>query len=192
MSKTTSEAHSNLFDVKDYVVCVTGASSGLGRATATILANRGARVIGIARSREELEAWQESGHGETAIVSADLCKREEFPKVIKEVTAPFGAPDILINAAGVNLRRPADIVSQEEWDQTIQLNLNAPFFLAQAFVPGMKTKKWGRIVNFASFERINVKSIRLNRVGYGIANICIMFKHENPEPFEVVSITQMA
>ena len=152
MSKTTSEAHSNLFDVKDYVVCVTGASSGLGRATATILANRGARVIGIARSREELEAWQESGHGETAIVSADLCKREEFPKVIKEVTAPFGAPDILINAAGVNLRRPADIVSQEEWDQTIQLNLNAPFFLAQALVPGMKAKKWGRIVNFASLQ----------------------------------------
>ena len=152
MSKTTSEAHSNLFDVNDYVVCVTGASSGLGRATATILANHGARVIGIARSREELEAWQESGHGETAIVSADLCKREEFPKVIKEVTAPFGAPDILINAAGVNLRRPADIVSQEEWDQTIQLNLNAPFFLAQAFVPGMKTKKWGRIVNFASLQ----------------------------------------
>ncbi|MGI9378171.1 MAG: SDR family NAD(P)-dependent oxidoreductase, partial [Methyloligellaceae bacterium] len=142
----------SLFDVKDYVVCVTGASSGLGRATAKILADRGAHVVGIARSEEELGAWQDSCDTETASVAADLCKREDLPRIIEEVTGPFGAPDILINAAGVNMRRPADIVTQEEWDQTIELNLNAPFFLAQALVPAMKDKKWGRIINFASLQ----------------------------------------
>ena len=152
MSKATSEAHRNLFDVKDYVVCVTGASSGLGRATAKILADRGAYVVGIARSKGELEAWENSCDGETGSVAADLCNREDLPRIIQEATELFGAPDILINAAGVNLRRPADIVSQEEWDQTIELNLNAPFFLAQALVPAMRAKKWGRIINFASLQ----------------------------------------
>ncbi len=152
MSMATSEMQRSLFDVKDYVVCVTGASSGLGRATAKILADRGAHVVGIARSKDELEAWQNSCDAETASVAADLCKREDLPRIIEEVTGAFGAPDILINAAGVNMRRPADIVTQEEWDQTIELNLNAPFFLAQALVPAMKDKKWGRIINFASLQ----------------------------------------
>jgi gluconate 5-dehydrogenase len=68
------------------------------------------------------------------------------------VAAPFGAPDIVVNAAGLNLRQPADDVTPEGWEATLAVNLTAPFFLSQALVPGMQAKGWGRIVNFASLQ----------------------------------------
>ena len=64
----------------------------------------------------------------------------------------FGAPQILVNAAGVNLRKHADETSSADWETTIALNLKAPFFLAQALVPAMKRQGFGRIVNFASLQ----------------------------------------
>ena len=72
--------------------------------------------------------------------------------MVKDVSAPFGAPDILVHAAGINTREAADEVTPEGWDRTIALNLSAPFFLSQAFVPAMRAKGWGRIVNFASLQ----------------------------------------
>ena len=142
-----------MFDVEGRVACVSGASSGLGRAVATCLAERGARVIGIARREEALLDWSRSGDGERrAIVVADLNDRAAIKDVATAVARPFGAPDILVNAAGVNTRQAADDVTSEGWDRTIDLNLAAPFFLAQSLVPAMKEKGWGRIVNFASLQ----------------------------------------
>ena len=66
--------------------------------------------------------------------------------------APFGAPDIIVHAAGINTRETADDVTTEGWDVTMNLNLAAPFFLTQALIPAMKAKGWGRIVNFASLQ----------------------------------------
>lgn len=142
-----------MFDVEGRVACVSGASSGLGRAVATCLAERGARVVGIARREDALLDWSRSGDGERrAIVVADLNDRAAIPDVATAVARPFGAPDILVNAAGVNTRQAADDVTSEGWDRTIDLNLAAPFFLAQSLVPAMKEKGWGRIVNFASLQ----------------------------------------
>ena len=142
-----------MFDVEGRVACVSGASSGLGRAVATCLAERGARVIGIARREDALLDWSRSGDGERrAIVVADLNDRAAIKDVATAVARPFGAPDILVNAAGVNTRQAADDVTSEGWDRTIDLNLAAPFFLAQSLVPAMKVKGWGRIVNFASLQ----------------------------------------
>lgn len=142
----------SLFDVKDRVACVTGASSGLGRATASMLANAGARVVGVARRAEELKAWAAQSKGETAVVVADLGDRAAIPDVARSVSAHFGAPDILVNAAGINTREKADDVTPEGWDITINLNLTIPFFLSQAFAGAMKKKGWGRILNFASLQ----------------------------------------
>ncbi len=83
---------------------------------------------------------------------ADVADRDGLAQLVRDVSAPFGAPDILVHAAGVNTRQAADDVTAEGWDQTIALNLNAPFFLSQAFVPAMRDKGWGRIVNFASLQ----------------------------------------
>ena len=64
----------------------------------------------------------------------------------------FGPPDILVHAAGVNLREPAENVTRESWQETQWLNLSAPFFISRQFVPHMKSQGWGRIVNFASLQ----------------------------------------
>lgn len=141
-----------MFDVTGRIACVTGASSGLGRAAATALAARGARVIGVARRRDQLEAWRIECGGEAAAVVADVSVRADLDRIVREMSAPFGAPDILINAAGVNTRQRADDVTDDGWDATLGLNLSTPFFLAKALVPSMKQRGWGRIVNFASLQ----------------------------------------
>jgi NAD(P)-dependent dehydrogenase (short-subunit alcohol dehydrogenase family) len=141
-----------LFAVAGRVACVTGASSGIGRAMATRLAAAGARVVGVARREAELQAWASETGGETAHLVADLANRSCLADVAAAVSAPFGAPDILVNAAGINTRQKADDVTAQGWDTTLDLNLAAPFFLAQGLVPAMKERRWGRIVNFASLQ----------------------------------------
>lgn len=141
-----------LFSVEGKVACVTGASSGIGRAMATTLSQAGAKVVGLARRRDALEAWQAEAGGETAILVCDLSDPETMAAVAAKAKESFGAPDILINAAGLNTREAADDVTQCGWQQTLNLNLSSPFFLAQALVPDMKSKGWGRIVNFASLQ----------------------------------------
>ena len=153
-----------LFDVSGKVACVTGASSGLGRSAATLLAEAGAQVVGVARRVEELEAWSDGTKGETACVIADLADRDALKNVATAATQPFGTIDILINAAGINTRQHADEVTDAGWDVTLNLNLAAPFFLAQALVPAMKEKGWGRIVNFASLQS---RRAFANGISYG-------------------------
>ncbi len=139
-------------DLSGKIACVTGASSGLGRKSASVLADAGARVVGIARRQDQLDAWQSETPGNTATVAADLSDRSQLPATILRLAEPFGPPDILVNAAGINTRQPADDVTADGWDQTIDLNLRVPFFLAQALVGQMRKKGWGRIVNFASLQ----------------------------------------
>jgi len=142
----------DIFDVKGKTVCVTGASAGLGRRAATVLAARGAQVVGLARRADALDAWRAEADGATAAVVADLADRAALQEIAAAAAGPFGAPDILINAAGINTRQHADDVTPDGWDTTMDLNLAAPFFLAQAMVPGMAAKGWGRIINFASLQ----------------------------------------
>jgi gluconate 5-dehydrogenase len=145
-------SHANLFDVRGRVACVTGASSGLGRRAATALAEAGASVVGIARRAAALEDWRSEGEGKRAIEAADLSDRASLPDLANRVSAHFGPPDILVNAAGLNTREAADDVTDDGWDATLAINLNAPFFLAKHFVGAMREKGWGRIVNFASLQ----------------------------------------
>ena len=142
----------HLFDLTGRVACVTGASSGLGRRAASVLAAAGAQVVGVARRREALEDWKGETGENAAIVVADVADRVSIPALAEAVSRPFGAPDILVHAAGINTRQAADDVTQDGWDRTMALNLSAPFFLSQALVSGMKSKGWGRIVNFASLQ----------------------------------------
>ena len=141
----------SLFNLDGKVAMVTGASSGLGRHAACVLAAAGARVVVVARREEPLrDLAKEIGNG--AFVAADLARRENLPDLAKQVCAPFGAPDILVHAAGINTRQSADEVTPESWDMTLDLNLSAPFFLSQSLVPFMIERGWGRIVNFASLQ----------------------------------------
>ena len=161
--------HRELFSLADRVACVTGASSGIGRALATALAEAGAAVVGVARRESELSDWvreAEAVGGRAAACVADLSDPDGVPAVAARVREPFGAPDILINAAGINPRRPAEAMTPEIWRQTLDVNLSVPFFLAQALVPAMRNKGWGRVVNFASLQSSRAFP---NGIAYGAA-----------------------
>lgn len=142
----------NLFSVKDKTVCVTGASSGIGRAIATFLCIAGANVIAVARRKDALLEWRSETKGKAEIIVVDLSDIENLPNLARKIAKPFGPVDILINAAGLNLRQHADDVTQAGWAATLNINLSASFFLAQSLVPNMKRKRWGRIINFASLQ----------------------------------------
>jgi NAD(P)-dependent dehydrogenase (short-subunit alcohol dehydrogenase family) len=144
-----------LFDLAGRQALVTGGSSGLGRAMALALAEAGAKVVVAARREGELQdtvAAIESLGTRGAYVVADLADCNALEAIAAQAAQPFGAPDILINAAGVNLRQPIDEVTFESWELQIQLHLGTPFFLSRALVPAMKTKGWGRIINIASLQ----------------------------------------
>jgi len=145
----------DLFALAGRRVCVTGASSGIGRALADGLARAGASVVGIARRQTVLDEWRDEQRAaglSVEALSADLGDPINTDEVAQEVSRRFGAPDILVNAAGVNPRRSADDVTPEEWQATLDLNLSTPFFLARAFVPAMRSKGWGRVLNIASLQ----------------------------------------
>jgi NAD(P)-dependent dehydrogenase (short-subunit alcohol dehydrogenase family) len=142
----------DLFDLTGHVACVTGASSGIGRRVAITLAAAGAYVVGVARREDALLSLKEEiGEGADYVV-ADVADRANVQALVDAISAPFGAADIVVHAAGVNTREVADDVTPQGWDQTLALNLSAPFFISQAMVPAMRAKGWGRIVNFASLQ----------------------------------------
>ncbi|MEJ6392971.1 SDR family oxidoreductase [Gymnodinialimonas sp. 2305UL16-5] len=141
-----------LFDLTGRIACVTGASSGLGQRAAIALAGAGARVVGVARRADALTALADEIGDSAAVIAADLSDKADLPAIAQDIARPFGSPDILVHAAGINTREAADDVTPEGWDITLALNLSVPFFLSQAFVPAMKAQRWGRIVNFASLQ----------------------------------------
>lgn len=157
----------NLFDVSGKRACVTGASSGIGRALATAFARAGASVVGVARRRDALESWKEdcgSASGSAEIFEADLSNPKSADVVGKAISDHFGPPDILINAAGLNPRKSAEDTTIEDWRKTIDLNLSTPFFLARALAPAMAKAGWGRILNIASLQSARAMP---NGIAYG-------------------------
>ena len=157
---------SQLFDLSGKIAVITGASSGLGQGAATVLAAHGAQVVAIARREEKLNSWSASAQGEISILAADLSDRSALADIAAEASRPFGMPNILINAAGINTRQPADDVTDAQWDLTQNLNVAAPFFLAKALVPGMRAKGWGRIINYASLQS---RRAFANGISYGVS-----------------------
>lgn len=141
-----------LLDLSGKVACVTGASAGLGRRAAIVLANAGAKVVGIARRKDALASLKDELGSDFSGLPADLSDRDAIADIASQASGTFGNPDIVVHAAGINTRETADDVTPEGWDVSLNLNLAAPFFLSQAFVPAMRQKGWGRIVNFASLQ----------------------------------------
>jgi NAD(P)-dependent dehydrogenase (short-subunit alcohol dehydrogenase family) len=142
-----------LFSLDGLVAVVTGGSSGIGRAIAGALAHAGARVVVVAREERRLDETvrelRAAGRAAVAI-SADVGDRDALDKAADAAAGEFGEPDILVNSAGINLRPPMDSLTMADWDQTIAVNLSAPFALGQRFGPRMAERGWGRIINIAS------------------------------------------
>jgi gluconate 5-dehydrogenase len=163
-----------LFDLGGRVAVVTGANSGIGKTIAVALAGAGAAVVLVARRAPELEAAKrgiEAAGGRAAIAPCDLADRAALFACAREVAKPFGPPDILVSAAGVNIRKPMLEVTESDWDSTLRLNLDAPFFLAQKLAPAMIAKGWGRIINIGSLQSVRAFN---NSGAYGASKGGIM------------------
>jgi NAD(P)-dependent dehydrogenase (short-subunit alcohol dehydrogenase family) len=148
-----AEYLTGLFGLGGRTAVVTGASSGIGRAIAQALAAAGGNVVLLgqraAALAEATEAIRVAG-GSAAWRAADLGDRDALARVAEEAAEPYGEPDILVNAAGVNPRPPLGDVTGTQWDLIMAVNLDAPFLLGQRFGPGMAARGWGRIVNILS------------------------------------------
>lgn len=134
---------------------VTGGNAGIGQTMALALGQAGASVILVARRETELRAAADelSAKGIRAnIITADLARLNDIQEIAKQAMQSFGDIDILVNAAGVNLREPIEEVTPESWQLQLALHLGAPFFLSQALCPAMRERGWGRILNIASLQ----------------------------------------
>lgn len=164
-----SPSLSELFSLAGRTAAVTGANSGIGRTIALALADAGANVVLIARDRVRLEAVAreiEGRGGAAAWFDCDLAARGRLADVAVRAAKGFGAPDILVNAAAINLRPPIERLTEREWDTTMALNLDAPFLLAQALAPAMAARGWGRIINLASLQSVRAFG---NSGAYGVS-----------------------
>ena len=143
-----------LFGLTGKVALVTGGSKGLGRIAVETLARAGADVAFCSRHQEEAEtAAREIAEetGQTILgFKADVSGQNEIIRMIDRIKTDLGSVDILITSAGINIRKDATLLSESEWDQIIDINLKGTFLTAKAVIPGMREKKWGRIIFLGS------------------------------------------
>ncbi len=141
--------------LKNRNAVVTGSTSGIGLAIARALAAEGANIVingfGDAPAIESERAGIEKDFSVRCIYNgADMSKPDQIAAMIKDAETQFGSVDILVNNAGIQFVSPIEDFPVEKWDQILAINLSASFHAIRAAVPGMKARKWGRIVNTAS------------------------------------------
>ncbi len=146
-----------LIDLRGRVAIVTGAGRGIGREIARTLAAEGVTVAAtdlraepVAALAAELRAAGHAAHG----YAADVRDAARVAEVVAEVAGRCGRIDILVNNAGVAPGGPVEALSEQAWDDTLDVNLKGTFLMCRAVVPVMKRQRWGRIINAASFAAI--------------------------------------
>jgi 3-oxoacyl-[acyl-carrier protein] reductase len=155
-------------NLKDKVALVTGGSRGIGAAIVVALSEAGAAVainfreradaanalaadINAAKRRAVAVAADINAAKRRAVaVAADVSKAADVAKMVAQITSQLGGIDILVNNAGIAIVRGVDDLTEDDFDRTITVNLKSAFLCTQAVVPGMRAKKWGRIVNISS------------------------------------------
>jgi gluconate 5-dehydrogenase len=148
---------SPLFDLTGQVALVTGASRGLGQCFARALARAGADLAITSRRREDLKPFAEEITAlgrRVATLDLDVTSQPSIEKMAAEVEAACGQIHILVNNAGMNIRKPALEVTWEDWNQVLDTNLRGTFFVAQAVARGMIARGYGRIINIGSVTSV--------------------------------------
>jgi 3-oxoacyl-[acyl-carrier protein] reductase len=143
-----------LDDLSGKVALVTGASRGIGKAIAIALASAGADVAVNYRSRER-EANETCTEIEklgrrSVAVSADVSVAADVARLIATVESELGPVAILVNNAGVTRPQPLDEITEQDWDDILDINLKSMFLVTQAVLPKMRAARWGRIINLSS------------------------------------------
>lgn len=153
-----------MFDLSGRVALVTGGSRGLGKAMARAFAEAGADIVICSRKEEELaRALPEildgtKARGEYFVV--DLSDRSAVDRFANEAIQRMGRVDILVNNAGFNQPQPIDQIRDEDWDRMLELNLSSCMALTRALIPGMKERRWGRVIHISSVMALASKEGR--------------------------------
>ena len=161
------------FSLENKVALITGGTSGLGKMMALALAKAGA-FVWIASSRdnadETLKELNNQG-SEGRFIQVDVTSSEALENVVSLIHQESNQIDILVNAAGINLRTSAEDLTLDEWQKTIDINLTAPFYLSQLVADSMRENNWGRIINIASLQSLRAFD---NSIPYGASKGGIM------------------
>jgi 3-hydroxybutyrate dehydrogenase len=140
------------------IALVTGAGRGIGRATAIALAAVGTPVVAAARSADELDdvvSEIAAAGGEAAAIACDLTNRAQSTALVDRAASVFGPIDVLVNNAGIGSSADPRLLAEFRdpfWDETLELNLTAPYLLSKGALPHMRAQRWGRIVTVASIN----------------------------------------
>lgn len=161
------------FSLENKVALITGGTSGLGKMMALALAKAGA-FVWIASSRdnadETLKELKDQGT-EGRFIQLDVTSSEALDNIVSLIHQESSRIDILVNAAGINLRTSAEDLTLDEWQKTIDINLTAPFHLSQLVADSMRENNWGRIINIASLQSLRAFD---NSIPYGASKGGIM------------------
>jgi NAD(P)-dependent dehydrogenase (short-subunit alcohol dehydrogenase family) len=134
------------------VVIVTGASSGIGRATALLFAKNGSSVIAVGRNEKELGALREQAQGKKGSIKihlADIRENSQVERLVNDTVQNFGQIDILVNSAGIIMNGTIENTTLDDWDKMMDINLRSLFFMMQKCIPHLEKTK-GNIVNVSS------------------------------------------
>ena len=161
------------FSLENKVALITGGTSGVGKMMALALARAGAFVwIASSRSNAEETLQEIKDQGcKGAFIQADVTSTADLKNMVTQISKESGKIDILVNAAGINLRTSAEELTLEEWQKTIDINLTGPFYLSKLVAELMTKNNWGRIINIASLQSLRAFD---NSIPYGASKGGIM------------------
>lgn len=139
-----------VFDLGGRTALITGGGRGIGKAVARLFAQAGADLAICSRSGDQLRATAAEIADETGVrvehVVADMTRREDVERLADAALERLGKVDILVNNAGFNVPEPIDEIQDETWDRLLELNLTSGMALTRAVAPGMKQRRWGRVI----------------------------------------------
>jgi NADP-dependent 3-hydroxy acid dehydrogenase YdfG len=168
-------------EIKDKVVVITGASSGLGEATARRLAREGAKLVLGARRLERLRALAEGlSLGDDAVVQTDVTDREQVENLVKHAAQTHGRVDAIINNAGLMPLSPLEALRVEDWDRMIDVNLKGTLYGIAAALPHMKEQQGGHVINVSSVagHTVNPGGAVYSATKYGVRVISEALRQE--------------
>ncbi|ELS6682440.1 SDR family oxidoreductase [Salmonella enterica] len=148
-------------NIENKVVVITGASSGLGEATALYLAEKGAKLVLSARRKDRLDklaARIVANGGEALVVEADVTRKSDVQNIIDKAMAAFGRVDVVVNNAGLMAIAPLSLTKTDEWDRMIDINIKGVLYGIAAALPVFEQQKSGHFINIASVAGIKVFS----------------------------------
>src|SRR5256714_5219709 len=146
-------------DFTERVELITGATRGLGRATAGRFLERGARVAVNARTRDRAEGLANELGSKAYAAPGDISDRQTVQTLVADIVQQFGRLDVLVNNAAIASATRFEQLTEDEWRATIDTNLTAAFLCIQAVVPAMKSQSHGRIINVSSLAGRSVSTL---------------------------------